>query len=380
MRRRLFPFAAALLATAPLAGHAQERDLDSELSVGKVFSGQVPAGGGPAHYLLTLTGGQALDLTAAPVGGSDPSLKVYDASSGSLIAENDDSGGSLASNVRLYSAETKRVRIEVANAAVEGGDAAMRFDLIVRPSDYRPKPIVPFALGEAHNGTLAQGDEQLFRFRGERGQLWDLSLAAAPGSSLDPALQVFAGEVVGGGAVGEDDDGGGGLNARLRFLVPETGTYTVRAYGIGQSEGAFAFSAGRTAVTPAAEVREVELGNPATGTLAQGAGEQVFRFSQRARRAIAGGSKALVIELRRVGNSEEGSDTALDPVLDVGFETPLGFASVLSDDDSGGNGNAHLAFDASDLDATWLGALRIKARAFQETTGDYELVVSEGGD
>ena len=381
MRRRLLPFAAALLAAAPLAGaQAQELDLDSELSVGKVFSGQVPAGGGAAQYLLTLTAGQALDLTAAPVGGSDPSLKVYDAASGDLIAENDDSGGSLASNVRLYSAETKRVRIEVANAAIEGGDAAMRFDLIVRPSDYRPKPVVSFALGDAHNGTLTQGDEQLFRFRGERGQLWDLSLAAPPGSSLDPALQVFAGELASGGAVGEDDDGGGGLNARLRFLVPETGTYTVRAYGIGQTEGAFAFSAGRTAAVPAAAVKEVELGSPATGTLAPGAGEQVFRLSQRARRAIAGGSKALVIDLRRVGEAVEGSDTALDPVLDIGFETPLGFASLLSDDDSGGNSNARLAFDASELDATWLAALRIKARAYQETTGDYELAVSEAGD
>ena len=40
--------------------------------------------------------------------------------------------------------------------------------------------------------------------------------------------------------------------------------------------------------------------------------------------------------------------------------------------------NARLVFDASGLDGTWLEALRIKARAFQQSAGHYELVVSEG--
>ena len=377
--RYLLPAAAALLAAAPLAAAtAQDVDLDRAPSVGKVFTGEVPDGGGAARYLLTLAPGEALELTAAPVGGSDPVMRVYDAATDGLIAENDDSAGSLASNVRLYSARGQRVRIEVANAAIEGGDAAMRFDLIVRPSDYRPKPVVPLALGEAHNGTLERGDEQLFRFSGERGQLWDLSLAAAPGSSLDPALQVFAGDVAGGGALGQDDDGGGGLNARLRFLVPETGDYTVRVYAVGQTEGPFAFSAGRPEGALAAAVREIELGRSATGELGPGTGDQVYRFGARARRAIADGTGTLLVELRRIGDAEEGSDNLLDPMLEIGFETPLGFSSLLTDDDGGGEMNARLVFDASGLDGTWLEALRIKARAFQQSAGHYELVVSEG--
>src|SRR5687768_16765175 len=96
--------AAIALAAAPLAAaHAQDRDLDREPSVGKVFTGEVPAGGGAARYLLTLQAGQAIDLTAAPVGGSDPKIQVFDTASDGLMAENDDSNGSLASNVRLYS-------------------------------------------------------------------------------------------------------------------------------------------------------------------------------------------------------------------------------------------------------------------------------------
>jgi hypothetical protein len=217
----------------------------------------------------------------------------------------------------------------------------------------------------------------LFRFTGERGDLWDIALAAAPGSSLDPALQVFGGEVAGGTALGQNDDDGGTLNARLRFLVPETGTYTVRAYGVGQTEGAFALSAGRAQGAVAAEVQDVGLGAAATGTLVAGAGEHVYRLDQSARAAIAANPGPLVVDLRKVQSDAEGG---LDPIVDVGFETPLGFSSLLSDDDSGGETNAHLVFDTTGLDATWLEALRIKVRAFMQTAGDYELTVSETGD
>jgi hypothetical protein len=371
-------FVAALLAAAPLAAaQAQDRDLDREPSLGKVFTGETVEGGGPARFMLTLEAGQALDLTAAPVGGSDPFIRVYEAGSDTLIAENDDSSGSLASNVRLFSESAKRVRIEVTSAAVDSSATAIRFDLILRPSAFRPKPVVPVALGDSHRGTLARGDEQLFRFRGERGQLWDLALAAAPGSGLDPALQVFAGEVAGGTALMQDDDGGGGLSARARFLVPETGTFTVRAYGVGQTEGDFAFSAGRSQATLAAALMDIELDSPASGTIEQGSAEHVFRLGARARRALAVGSGPLVVELSRAGDAEEGG-TVLDPMLEIGFETPLGFTSLLTDDDSGGESNARLALDASGLTGAWLEALRIKARGFSDSTGHYQLLVTRG--
>ena len=365
--------AAALLAAAPLVAHAQDRDLDSEPSLGKIVAGEVPEGGGAARFLLTLAAGEAVDLTATPVAGSDPVMRVYDTADDALMAENDDSSGGLAANVRLFSEQPRRVRIEVANAALEDGEAGMRFDLILRPSDWRPKPPVALTLGEGHRGTLARNDEQLFTFSGERGQMWDLALSAAPGSSLDPALQVFSGEVTGGTPLAQDDDGGGGLNARLRFRVPSTGTYTVRAHSIGPSEGAYALSTTAASATPAAALRTLELGQAATGTLELGSDEHLFRLGDRARAAIAGGEGALVVDLRRVG---EAGDGALDPVLDIGFDTPLGFSSLLNDDDGGEDGNARLTLDAADLGAPWLDALRIKAGSFLETTGEYELTVS----
>ena len=372
-RRHAGLVAAALIAVAqPPAGvRAQDRNLDSEQSAGKVVRGEIEAGGTPARFLLGLPAGQALEVTAAPVGGSDPYLKVYDAASGDLLGENDDSAGSLAANVRVFSETARRLRIEVSNAA---GEDAMRFDLIVRPSDYRPRPTQEIALGQTLSGELDGGGEQLFRFRAERGQLWEFTFAQGPGSELDPALEVFSGERGGGEALASDDDGGGGLNARVRFLAPASGTYVVRGYGVGSTAGAYVMSAGRAQAAARAEVRALELGRAAAGTIDGATRERFYRLSSGARNALAANPGALVIEMHRTGQGEE----ALDPVLDVGFDTPLGFASLISDDDSGEDSDARVVLDVTELSPVWLEALRIKASGFLDTAGDYALTVATG--
>jgi len=372
-RRHAGLVAAALIAVAqPSAGtRAQDRNFDSEPSAGKVVRGEIEAGGAPARFLLGLPAGQALEVTATPVGGSDPYLKIYDAASGDLLGENDDSAGSLAANVRVFSETARRLRIEVSNAA---GEDAMRFDLIVRPSDYRPRPAQEIALGQTLSGELDSGGEQLFRFRAQRGQLWEFTFAQGPGSELDPALEVFSGERSGGEALASDDDGGGGLNARVRFLAPASGTYVVRGYGVGSTAGAYTMSAGRAQAAAPADVRALDLGRAAAGTIDGATRERFYRLSAGARSALAANPGALVIELHSTGQGEE----ALDPVLDVGFDTPLGFASLISDDDSGEDSDARVVLDVTELSPVWLEALRIKASGFLDTAGDYALTVATG--
>lgn len=372
--RRYAAFAAAALigiAQAPAGVRAQDRNLDSEISTGKVFRGEVDAGGPAARFLLGLQGGQALEVTAAPVGGSDPYLKVYDAASGELLGENDDSGGSLAASVRVFSDTARRLRIEVSNAA---GEDAMRFELLVRPSDYRPRPAQDITLGQTLSGELDSGGEQLFRFRAERGQLWEFTLAQGPGSELDPALQVFAGERGGGDALASDDDGGGGLNARLRFLAPASGAYVVRGYGVGSTAGTYVMSAGRAQAAAPADARALDLGRAAAGKIDGATRERFYRLSAAARSALAASPGVLVIDLHRTGEGEE----ALDPVLDVGFDTPLGFASLVGDDDGGEDSDARVVLDVAELTPVWLEALRIKASGFLDTAGDYTLTVTTG--
>jgi len=372
-RRHAGLLGAALIAVAmPWAGtRAQDRNLDSEPSAGKVVRGETDAGGAPARFLFGLQAGQAIEVTATPVGGSDPYLKVYDAGSGELLADNDDSAGSLAANVKVFSQSARRLRIEVSNAA---GDDAMRFELIVRPSDYRPRPAQVIALGQTLSGELDSGEEQLFRFRAERGQLWEFTLAQGPGSELDPALEVFAGERSGGDALASDDDGGGGLNARVRFLAPASGTYVVRGYGVGSTAGTYVMSAGRAQATAPADVGELDLGRAATGTIDGDTRQRFYRLSERARTALAADRGVLVVEMRHTGDD----DSAIDPVLDVGFETPLGFASLISDDDGGEGSDARVVLDVSELTPVWLEALRIKASGFLATAGDYSLTLAAG--
>jgi hypothetical protein len=367
-------FIAALLAATPWSGaHAQERNLDSEPSVGKVFAGTLDADSDTATFLMTLRGGQAIDLTVAPVAGSDPAVRVVDAASDLLLASNDDSNGSLASNVRLYSEANRRVRIEVTNAALERPEGPMRFDLILRPSDYRPRAAQDIELGSEYEGTLGSNEEQLYRFTGERGQVWTFRMASAEGSSLDPAVEVFAGDAPSGEALGGDDDGGGGLNSQFVFAVPENGDYVLRAYAVGSSQGAYTLTTGAVR-SAAVEVADIALGVPLTGSIDAGQ-ERIFRLDEASRAVLAGEPGALVIELT---HTEEGEDV-LDPIVAVGFDTPLGFSAAATNDDGGGGTNASVTIDGSMLTPAWLESLRIKASGYLQTDGPFELVVRRAG-
>jgi hypothetical protein len=372
--RAAAPLLLATLAALPAA--AQDRDLDRAPADGRVFSGTTGTDGAPARYTFTLAAGEAIELSAEPVQGSDPALRVLDAASGELIAENDDADGTLGARVRLYSETTRRVRVEVRNAALEGSAAATPFSLILAPSDYRPKALQPLALGAAPTGTLAQNDEQLFRFDAVLGQTWVFTLSAADGSSLDPALELFAGDTSQGEAIASDDDGGGGLNARLRFTAPQSGRYVLRAYSVGVTEGAYRLVAEEGVPVPPARLETIDLDRPVTARIDGEVRERLYRLSDAAKAALAASAGPLEATMRFVGAAEG----ALDPIVALGFDTPLGFAAVATDDDGGGGTNAALTLDAGALTPTWLDALRIKASGFLETAGEYELVLSRAGE
>jgi len=370
---RLFATAVVALAIPLTAVSAQDRDLDRETPQGKVFRAEMREDGEPARFRLTLQGGQGLELTAAQVGGSDPYLRVFDADSDELLAENDDSAGSLSASTRLFFDETKRLRIEVTNAVGETG--GRRFDLIVLPSDYRPTPPRDLAIGQTLSGELADSDGQLFHVRAERGQVLVIAMNQAGGSNVDPGLEIFSGNTATGESLASDDDGGGDLNARLRFTVPQTGRYTVRAYGVGGSTGAYSISINGLQAADVAP-REVQLGSTIRGVLDNDVRERLYKLDRQTRTSLANGSGALVIDMR-AGDGDEG----IDPVLDVGFETPVGFSSMARDDDGGGGTNARIVFDISELNADWMNRLLIKASAYGENNGEYTLTVTrESGE
>jgi hypothetical protein len=356
---------AGSLAWADIA-QAQVRDLDTESSAGKVYTGEY-GGQEAARFALTLGAGEGIQIEALPAAGSDPRISVFDAGTGELLAENDDQPGTVAARVRLFAEQRRRLRIEVSGSP--GGPEAgpgTRFVLLVMPSDYRPSPPRDIAAGERHAGELLPGDEQLFRVAATQGQAWEFALAAPAGSALDPFLQVLDAS---GEPLASDDDGGDGLNALLHFSAPRAATFTVRASGVGSSAGGYVFTAATVSALPPAEIEPLDFGRAVRGRLGGRGETRLYRLSPAARAAISNGLAAAAIEMTA-------ADSDLDPLVEVGFETPLGFSSLRSDDDGGGGLNARLALDFAEFagEGDWLDRFRIRAsRAMGE--GDYEILV-----
>ncbi|OYW44273.1 MAG: hypothetical protein B7Z08_02930 [Sphingomonadales bacterium 32-68-7] len=360
----------ALLAV-PSASSAQGRNLDTASPDGKVFAGELAAETAPAIFRLSLPARQGIELEALPVGSSDPQIKVFEGDSRTPLAENDDRPGTVAARVRLWSETAKSVRVEVSSSP-SGPELApgARFRLVVLPTDYRPVAPQAIAPGATLAGELEAGDERLFHFQGEAGQVWVFALAAPEPSPLDPVLDVFAGRTATGEVLGNDDDGGGDLDARLRFRVPRTGPYTLRATSAGNS-GAYQLSATiQDAAAAPAPNPVLELDRAQAGTFSDEAPERLYRLSPAARARFAQGG-SLTIRMTPAADSE------VDPLVEAGFETPLGFSAAARDDDGGGALAARLVIDLTGVDAAWLERLRIRASSVGSDFGAYEITISQ---
>src|SRR5690606_2038683 len=107
------------------------------LEVGGVAQGTVAGADSPTVIELRAAPGQALQLDALPAPGAadglDLLLRVYDARGG-VVAEDDDSGGSLNPRVTFASESGGRYRVEV-NVLGEGG----AFTLLARESVVVPE-------------------------------------------------------------------------------------------------------------------------------------------------------------------------------------------------------------------------------------------------
>ncbi len=67
----------------------------------------------------------------------------------------------------------------------------------------------------------------------------------------------------------EDDDGGEGTDARLRFTLPEEGSYLLLVQSFGTGTGAYSLSLTRRPEAPRAEPRPLTLGVPGEGRLSE---------------------------------------------------------------------------------------------------------------
>ena len=317
----------------------------------------------------------------------DPFLTITDAASGEVLAEDDDGGDGLnARAVIPVQGSARRITIAVSQFTSDmiemedtGGGT---FDL--RLTSFVPQPAQPIGWGQSIAGTLDVGTTREFRFTGEQGMVLEAGLLADEESGFDPYLQLLGAD---GAELLSDDDGGEGLNARLRYLMPDAGPFTIVASGYGEGGGAFTLRMAERR-EPIAQLPQqvIGLADTATGRLglgyANGGLDPVsidYQLSDAAIAAIRQGTHEVTIRMSAAQDTDN-LGGGLDSYLELGFETPLGFAVVDSDDDGGGDLNAMIPVDLAGVasDEAFLRNLRIRAQAFAGSMGDYTLVITEG--
>lgn len=375
--------AGALVFAAPVFAQSQA------IEAGGVVEAEVAESGTPASFSLRAAPGQTVQLDAIPAPtspeGLDLLMRVYDPA-GEPVGEDDDGGGGLNPRVTVVSESGGTYRVEV-DVLGQGG----AFTLLARESVFVPEVTTPLAVsgGKGERAVSFPTDnDALFTFAGRKGEVWSITLAAEnPGEegAADPMIELFAGDGTGRASLTTDDDSGGGLNARIVTELPEDGTYTVRVASLSNA-GSARLGVEKLTLRPA------PLGNLAYGTAAtvDFTPDSPFLIGDTARRlvpyalyrlptspaprALAGRGETIVI--RAVSES-------LDPYLEVGLDTPLGFAVVMSNDDSEGL-NARLALDPAKFSqgeaADWWSKLRIRVSAPPGSTGEITLTAEPTED
>jgi hypothetical protein len=353
------------------------------IEVGGIAGGEVADAGSPATVSLRLGPGQTVQLDAIPAprapDGLDLVMRVYDAD-GELVGEDDDSGGALNPSVTVTSDAGGLYRIEV-DVLDEGGP----FTLLARESVFVPEVTTPLVLsgGRAERRVaFPVDDDALFSFPGRRGEVYSITLVAdesdEEGGEADPMIELFPGEGTAQGSLSSDDDGGGGLNSRIVAELPDDGPYTVR---VSSLSGAGSARLAVARITPQdAAVGNLAYGRSATVAFTESSpliiGETarplvpyaMFRLpATPAPSAMAGRDETIAITA---------TSAELDPWLEVGLDTPLGFAVILSNDDHEGL-DSRLELDPADFDgadaADWWSKLRIRVSAPAGSIGEIEV-------
>lgn len=378
--------AAAVL--VPVAATAQDvRNLDAARSDVLIFDGAVTST--PALFRYTMEAGTALTVDARPKEGSelDPVMTITDAVTGEVLAEDDDSGGNLASRARITTDVRRVVEISVsAFAFFSGEETSGAFELQLRPVAWVPQPTETIGYGSEVRGRLDEGGQRLYSIYGEAGQLLEVALLAR-GDELDPFLKLYKGQGTEGEELASDDDGGDSLNSLLRFVLPETGTYTIAATAYGSTEGGYTLRVAEQRVH-SLQAPEQVLGLAERSSGYIGAGYQegsidpamiTYRLTPEAIAAIRSGTGEVTINMTTPLVEDTDFPSGIDAFLELGFETPLGFASMQSNDDGGEGLNSRLALNLGPVatDGDWLERLRIRASSIGGG-GAFEIEMVEG--
>jgi hypothetical protein len=238
---------------------------------------------------------------------------------------------------------------------------------------------------------VSAGNPRYYTISGVEGQLLEVALQAGD-EEIDPFLTLYADTDVEGEVLASDDDGGEGLNSLLRYTLPKAGTYTIAVSGYSDSAGAYTLMvAEQRAPVDQAALSPLGLAERATGYLnglvyseyseeAPAQSGNMYQLSPSAIAAIRAGAGEVTVDMTMPLIDDSSFPSGVDPFLELGFDTPLGFAPMLTNDDGGEEGlNSRIAVDLAPLaaDGDWLERLRIRASTISGG-GAYDITISEG--
>jgi hypothetical protein len=283
-------------------------------------------------------------------------------SSSDPIAENDDRPGSLNSTLR-FTASQAGVYVVRARPLFEAqGDYILRVSEPEPPRAAAPlRPGAnPVAAAEPQRGAV---QERPFTFDGREGQRVGLSLRGAGEGDLlrllDPDGEVVA---MAGATTGQES---------VRAILPRTGAY--RAEVLVQNNGA-----PRAAPTLLFETVDAPAPRPPAQLRVGQSVAGEISFASLAAPEQSGGPPVLnelyTLDLRggQVVTVLVDSET-IDPFLEAGAMSPLGFAVALSDDDGGTGLGSRLV-----LRPAAGGTIALRVRALGNNLGPYRLRIVDG--
>jgi hypothetical protein len=373
--------AAAIM--VPAAAVAQV-NLDAAQSDVRVFQGNVD--GAAATFEVSVPAGSIMQIDVISTSDLDPMVTVTDAASGEVIAEDDDGGGELNSRVRIRGEDGRRIVISVdsfdATWVEDGESYGGSFDLRLATSSYTAPQTRSVTFGSRETGAI-MGEPNLFTFQANAGDMIEVALVSE--GDLDPYLELLDAS---GETIAFDDDGGNGLNSLLIHVFEKAGTYTISAQGFGESQGDYTLRV-RERRTASAQLplQVIGIGDQASGELAAPYSEGgmlptsiLYQLSDAAKAAIRAGDGAVTIRMNRVEGTDPDFGGDIDPYIDLGFDTPLGFAVATSDDDGSGSLDAMLPVDLGLIadQPALLGMLRIRVQGFGESGGQFTLEITQG--
>lgn len=193
------------------------------------------------EYSLRLEGGRRYRISV-DASDFDPLARLYRAGSDEVVAENDDSGGTLNSLIAFRPAESGDYVLRVSPLVTDGRGRYRAAAALAPPW---PEPTTYFQRMEAtvwrvYTGTLtaSDGDNAGVRFDDyvvhfDAGQERTIMLDAQGSEPFDTVLQIFRAGEREGEPLSSNDDSGGTLNSMLVFKAEQAGDYIVRATALG---------------------------------------------------------------------------------------------------------------------------------------------------